>query len=496
MRSLVSKFTSSRSGARAAARTTLLLAACAAGVSALSATAASAASPTATLGVYSGGGNKAGADSFGKWLGRTPTYAEDFIAGTNWSTIESPTWFLNQWKGSSYRLVLSVPMLPDSGATLVTGATGAYNSHWTKLAQTLVANGKSDATIRLGWEMNGDWYSWSIKNGTDNYAAYWRHIVTTMRAVAPNLKFDFTANCGSSSVNGKPLDPAAAYPGDAYVDYIGLDYYDASWINDRKVAMSRWNANRDQKFGLAWHRDFAASHGKPMTFPEWGLSNRPDGYGGGDAPEFITEMTKWIAANNVAYHMYFEFDAPDGEHSLMEGAFPKSAARFRELYGPAAGGDTTPTTPTPTTPTPTTPTPTTPTPTTPTPTTPTPTTPTPTTPTTRTPTTPTTRTPTTTRRTSSNKWWKRSRSSSKSSSTKLRATRASAKSGSRTVVKVVWRGAGSNTALYRDGQRLVGTGSKSSFVDRVATSARVAKYKICSTTTKVCAAQAKVALAS
>ena len=48
-------------------------------------------------------------------------------------------------------------------------------------------------------------------------------------------------------------------------------------------------------------------------------------------------------ANNVAWHCYFDVNAPDGHHQLSPGVgerrenvtveFPKAAARFRELFG-------------------------------------------------------------------------------------------------------------------------------------------------------------------
>ena len=53
-------------------------------------------------------------------------------------------------------------------------------------------------------------------------------------------------------------------------------------------------------------RDFAAAHGKPMAFPEWGLLVRSDGHGGGDNPYFIQKMHDFFMdpANNVVFHAY------------------------------------------------------------------------------------------------------------------------------------------------------------------------------------------------
>ena len=152
-----------------------------------------------------------------------------------------------------------------------------------------------------------------------------------MRAVAPNLAFDWNPVWGWQSV-----DPTLAYPGDAYVDYIGIDVYDQSWCTNYSDPAARWNDALNAQWGLTWHRDFAAAHGKPMSFPEWGVATRSDGHGGGDAPYFVQKMTQWIAQNNVGYQVYFDFDAPDGAHDLMDGSFPNSAAAFKAAIGAAA----------------------------------------------------------------------------------------------------------------------------------------------------------------
>ncbi len=319
----------------------------AAGLS-LSLVAAQAASPASTLGVYRGAGNPGGVASFAQWLGAPVNYAEDFVPGDSWSTIESPTWTLNTWKGTPYRMVYGVPIIPDTGGSLAEGATGAYNAHFKKLAENLVAAGQGNAILRLGWEFGGGWYHWHVANATDaaNYAAFWRQTVTTMRAAAPNLAFDWNAIWGS-----QPVDPAAAYPGDAYVNYIGIDVYDQSWISNYTDPAARWNDALNGQYSLNWQRSFAAAHGKPLSFPEWGVAIRSDGHGGGDAPYFIQQMTQWITQNNVAYHIYFNFDAPDGAHDLMDGRFPNSAAAFKTAIrsAPATTTQTTTTTTTPVT---------------------------------------------------------------------------------------------------------------------------------------------------
>src|SRR5919202_3395632 len=147
------------------------------------ATRAQGATQPSVMGVYRGPANPADVAAYSTWLGTNMTWALDFEGHATWSDIENPGWLLSGWKGSPYKLVLSVPMIPDSGGTNQEGATGAYNSHFVKLAQTLVAYGYGNATLRLGWEFNGDWFKWTAAGDPAAYAAYWRQIVTAMRSV-------------------------------------------------------------------------------------------------------------------------------------------------------------------------------------------------------------------------------------------------------------------------------------------------------------------------
>ena len=71
----------------------------------------------------------------------------------------------------------------------------------------------------------------------------------------------------------------------------------------------------------------------------WGAAN-PNG--GLDNPKFIENMHRVIMdrGNNVAWHCYFDVEAGGGHHQLSPGKdgnhqtiFPKSAEKFRELFG-------------------------------------------------------------------------------------------------------------------------------------------------------------------
>src|SRR5207247_2060584 len=139
---------------------------------------------------------------------------------------------------------------------------------------------------------------WSAACSPADVVAYWRQIVTTMRASAPGLRFDW---CPTLGLGALPTDQA--WPGDAYVDYVGSDVYDQAWEpggGSIPNAADRWNNLLTQPYGLNWLAEFAAAHGKQITLPEWGLIDRADGHGGGDNPLFIRQMHRWILDQHVA----------------------------------------------------------------------------------------------------------------------------------------------------------------------------------------------------
>lgn len=318
-------------------------------------------------------GGAAANDAFARWLGRPVVWAEDFEPTDRWDSIEGGGWQLGEWskwkkERAGRRLILSVPLLPGpwdlSGpkqgdqarkpVSLEAGARGEYNARFRKLAENLVRYGLEDTILRPGWEFNGGWYAWRAKSNPEAFAAYWREIVKTMRAVPGAEKLRF---CWNPAMRYQQFAAEKAWPGDEWVDFVGLDVYDDSWMKNtypfpagadekeieaRRRLVWEWDLLKGDH-GLAFWRDFAKKHGKPFAIPEWGVFDRPDGHGGLDNPYFIEKMHAFIndPANGVYFHCYFDVQAGDGKHQLSTGIrgderteFPHAATRFKELFGP------------------------------------------------------------------------------------------------------------------------------------------------------------------
>lgn len=297
----------------------------------LSVAAAVGAAP-AKLGVYQGAGctGVQRMPQFANWLGRTPDVVLEFIS---WEVLaKGGTWAVNCWKKAGYEsVVFSMPMLPGGKrATLADGAAGRFDDLFRRYGAELVQHGYADSVIRIGWEFNFNWYPWAASRDPQSWVAYWRRIVSVLRSVpGQNFKFDWCPAAGGS------FKVESVYPGDDVVDIVGMDFYNVPVDRQALTPEQRWESRMNMKYGLQWHRDFAAQHGKRLSYPEWGTGKRKDGTGGGDDPYFIERMAQWIAGNDVAYHDYWDYTAKDFNAKLSDNHQPNAAAAFRRNFSGA-----------------------------------------------------------------------------------------------------------------------------------------------------------------
>jgi hypothetical protein len=291
------------------------------------------------LGFYAGSGAPGLVSAAAADTGTHPSLAEDFLQGSaGWTGLTDRgqiNRILDPWRGKGYRLVLGVPIIPTSSGspvgTLAEGANGSYNAHFRTLAQNLVAAGQGNAILRIGWEFNGNWETWSVLNPSDasNFADFFRQIVTTMRKVSPNFQYVWNLSDGSGTTSLF----SRAYPGNNYVDYVGDDVYDGSCASN-PTPQGAWKSFLTGTAGLDWVSRFAAAHGKPMAIPEWGIEGKENGScsGLGDDPYFIKQMAQWLTTNHAGFSIYFDFDAGDGSHRLQDSAYSASLTAFRENF--------------------------------------------------------------------------------------------------------------------------------------------------------------------
>ncbi|MFI2781016.1 glycosyl hydrolase [Streptomyces sp. ALB3] len=296
-------------------------------------------------------------EELSRWLGGTELrVGHSYLPGDLWENIEGRPGFLAAWaawrKADEDRMfVLNTPMLerneervPDHEVRglLRAGAEGRFDEHFRRLAERLVLLGVPDTVIVLGWEMNGTTYTHRCGPDPVAWKAYWNRIVTAMRSVSgQRFRFDFAPSRGRDAVPW-----TECYPGDDVVDVIGMDSYDQPPARtfDEQVA---------EPYGLQKQVDFAAEHGKPISFPEWGL------FRNGDNPEYMRRMLEWIERHKPLYQTITDY-CPHGVWQCADN--PRSSQVFREALSglpdapepsaPAPDPSGTPTAPEPGKPTP------------------------------------------------------------------------------------------------------------------------------------------------
>jgi len=141
--------------------------------------------------------------------------------------------------------------------------------------------------IRLMHEFNGNWYDWGIaNNGNDpqRYIAAWRHVHDLLSENgAENVKYIW--NVGHDSLPDEDWNnPLLAYPGDDYVDWIGIDGYNWGTFYE----WSSWK-EFDEVFIPMYDLLVAAYPDKPIMIPE--TATLPNG---GDRAEWISQIPEHL----------------------------------------------------------------------------------------------------------------------------------------------------------------------------------------------------------
>jgi len=293
---------------------------------------AHAATPTVTLsglpwrsGAYLSEDTPEAAAAFAAWRGRPLDVVDEWSTRATWQDIEDPAQLYQTWSGKPYTMVFGVAMLPEHvpGVSLSACASGAYNAHWREFGRVISSYGLGRSVIRLGWEFNGNWYVWQASQPSA-WAECWRQIVTSARSTAPHLLWDWNVNRGISS---GLADPRKAWPGDSYVNIVGVDSYDAS---PSASTPAGWQAQLNGSFGLNFWLQFAVAHGKQLSVPEWG--NLGPSLGGQDDPQYVLHMLDFFKAHaaQLAYEANFQgaTDSTDGSYG-PDTNVPAAAAAYR-----------------------------------------------------------------------------------------------------------------------------------------------------------------------
>jgi mannan endo-1,4-beta-mannosidase len=126
-----------------------------------------------------------------------------------------------------------VQMNPEGkGVTVPAIAAGKFDGYLSAYAEAVRAY-RHPVILGFGHEMNGSWSPWGYQHTSPKaFVAAWRHIVTLFRALgAHNVTWLWTVNIINNTQGGRIPPPDPWWPGNAYVNWVGIDgyYLKSSW---------------------------------------------------------------------------------------------------------------------------------------------------------------------------------------------------------------------------------------------------------------------------
>jgi hypothetical protein len=222
-------------------------------------------------------------------------------------------------RGGTTPLVWWMPENPNNTETLFRYSrilSGEFDSYITDFARDAKAFG-GRMIIRFAHEMDGDWFPWRVRypNTRKQFVNAWRRIVTIFREVgATNVKWLWSPNgCGKCPTGFPTL--RSLYPGDRYVDYLGMSAFNWGLPTDSwELATRSWQ--RWTPMAKLLRRQYgtltALAPSKKVIVAELASST--------DAPASTTKAAwvrdgyraSWQAYPKIALIVYFNVDLGDG----------------------------------------------------------------------------------------------------------------------------------------------------------------------------------------
>ncbi len=243
--------------------------------------------------------------TFASAIGRPPTIVLQYTDYNyvDWKDLErlaSGTLVPNMRR--SEKLKGMVPMIGLFLATKATSAATSYaNLAASKYDRYLVGfinaykkAGFRQIYLRPGWEMNGTWFPW-LTNTPELQRAFiraWRRLYTVVKSV-PGINVTVIWNPTANT-----SDYMSIYPGDRYVDMIGIDtggYYFANVASEQPLDT--------QTFSVATAAQMSCERNKPMSFPEiYDLAVMKDGtINKSDTQAFLNNVIMALKNNPGVY---------------------------------------------------------------------------------------------------------------------------------------------------------------------------------------------------
>lgn len=267
-----------------------------------------------TFGLSSQGENSGVGAAFetGEQLGRAPEVVNFFDAWEWKHPFPADALYDIQGRGA-VPAVTWEPWHPGEGesqdeytpARIAAGDFDEYLTSWAEGA----AEFDQPMQLRFAHEMNGTWYPWAVVDGrstADEYIAAYRHVHDIfLRAGANKVQWVWSYDASSGRPGG--LSTAEqAYPGDMYVDIVGIDGYNGGGEG------TYWQTP-ENLFADAIAVADAVAPSKPVWIYETGSGDVL-----GDKAQWITDLFGYLATTRVSGLLWFDFDKEGEANWLLE----------------------------------------------------------------------------------------------------------------------------------------------------------------------------------
>jgi len=261
-------------------------------------------------------------------------------------------------------IIVSYPMLPlsdsnrgcNNPAVWDRFARGDFDEHYRVMAQNFkklaqqYGRDPSNHVFRLGWEMNGEHYPWSICTKVSEFKQSWERATRIIRAEIPGVLFDFSPahryvgyTTGRNYNGTDGINLAGFLPDPSTYDVISMSHHD---VRPFTTSDSVWQdyvyapPKSERKIGLKELVDTATAKGKKIALTEWGTQMSDCGPDHPAAPNpalFLKKTYEFLWANRskVAWDTHFSV----GCTQLYDRISTSAAQTYHDLWRSGGGDD-------------------------------------------------------------------------------------------------------------------------------------------------------------
>ncbi|HVD40261.1 MAG TPA: glycosyl hydrolase, partial [Solirubrobacterales bacterium] len=247
------------------------------------------------------------------------------LQGQDWTAFDS-----YEMDATSARGAIPLVTMGLKGTSLESVAKGGQDAAIKKWAQEAKAWGHP-FLFAPWWEMNGAWYAW----GRNSYfvAAWRRFHDLVVGQGATNVTWTWVSN---SLWSDPASDPTPYYPGDAYVDWVGIDAYNVGyWMT--------WDDMLKEPTLPSIYGTFEGR--KPIMISETASQEASSGSyvpAGATKASWIADTHSKIVKSYPAISAFLWFHQKWGSHDFRADSSPSAFAAFKNMasdprFNPSGG---------------------------------------------------------------------------------------------------------------------------------------------------------------